>query len=138
MAVAHQSSSPSPSPPSSPLSCHTEPGGVIVCTEGICEQKPKRFSRPGNYRMHTKKHTLPYKCATDGCPWGRPDKGFSQRRDLRKHEEIHGPARLFRCPIEGCDSGATRDDNMVRHLKKQHCMKVKKIDIPRLCKRQSA
>ncbi|KAK3295263.1 uncharacterized protein B0H64DRAFT_143381 [Chaetomium fimeti] len=135
--LADQASSPSPSPPSSPpLSHYTEPDGAIVCTEGRCEQNPKRCPRPGDYRMHTKRHTLPYKCTTPGCLWGQPNKGFSQRRELERHEKAHLAGSSLCCPVEGCNSGANRDDNMVRHLRKAHGMKVKKRDIPALCRRQ--
>ena len=94
--------------------------------------------RPGKAdisSMHTKKHTLPYKCTSAGCRWGRPGKGFYQLRDLRKHEKTHLGCPSFRCPVENCPSSATREDNMVRHLKDMHRIEVRQADIPSLCGR---
>ncbi|EAQ91668.1 predicted protein [Chaetomium globosum CBS 148.51] len=133
--VTDQSSSSSPSPPSSPLSSHIEPGGDIVCTEGKCAQNPQRFRRPGDYNMHTKRHRLPYKCTFAGCRWGQRGKGFSQRRELEKHEKTHLAGLSFSCPVKSCSSSATREDNLVRHLKKTHGIKAKKADIASLYRR---
>lgn len=85
--------------------------------------------------MHTKKHRLPYKCTFAGCRWGQRGKGFYQRRELEKHEKTHLAGLSFSCPVKSCSSSATREDNLVRHLKKTHGIKAKKADIASLCRR---
>ena len=76
-----------------------------------------------------KRHTLPYKCPFPGCLRGRPESGFYQDRDLEKHKKTHLAGPSFRCPVQGCSGSATRDYNMVRHLKDQHGIRVKKAEI---------
>ncbi|KAK0717438.1 hypothetical protein B0T26DRAFT_647750 [Lasiosphaeria miniovina] len=115
------------SPQSPPLRHRTGPGNTIVCIEGSCARNPKTFTKAGE--KHTKKHTLPYLCPVDGCPRGVLGAGFYQRRDRNKHRDSHSAAASFRCPVEGCDSTATRDYNMVRHMKDQHKIKIKKADL---------
>ncbi|KAK3365527.1 hypothetical protein B0T24DRAFT_391979 [Lasiosphaeria ovina] len=83
----------------------------------------------GREVQHTKRHTLPYLCPVDGCLRSVPGTGFYQTRDRDKHRDSHSAAASFRCPVEGCGGTATRDYNMVRHVKDQHKIKIKKADL---------
>lgn len=64
-------------------------------------------------RMHEKAHTKPYICSE--CR-----KGFSNKRDKERHEQIHDSQRSFRCLASGCDTSFTRRDALVRHLTSKH------------------
>jgi hypothetical protein len=91
-----------------------------VCTKDKCSQKPKEFKREGDWRMHVKRHDRPYQCNI--CT-----RAFYQTRDLNKHITTHAPGLSFTCPFQGCErTGFTRDYNLIRHLKDQHGIKVKK------------
>jgi len=84
-----------------------------------------------------KRHTLPYKCVDERCIYseGRDPGGFSQLRDLQRHETTHQPKPSYHCYWPGCQSSATRDYNMVRHLKEKHGIEIKQGDVASLCGR---
>ncbi|KAK3385477.1 hypothetical protein B0H63DRAFT_183276 [Podospora didyma] len=117
----------------------TLPPEALTCREGFCAKNPQTFEHTWQLNKHKKKHTLPYKCLAEGCAFsehGHPG-GFTQRRDLEKHTATHRPRPSFRCHVPGCESRATRDYNMVRHLKAQHGIRIQQRKVSELCSRGS-
>ena len=96
-----------------------------------------RLTSSSPHSKHRKKHTLPYKCVVEGCIYseGHDPGGFSQLRDLRRHETTHQPERSYHCYVPGCPSSATRAYNMVRHLRLQHGIESNEGEVVSLCGR---
>lgn len=85
-----------------------------------------------------KQHQRPHHCPLEGCRFaeeGDPG-GFGQPRDLETHMATHNPRPSFRCFVAGCTSSATRKDNIVRHLKDQHGVKIRQSEVEGLCPRR--
>lgn len=122
-----------PSTPSAPPS-----SGPPTCTEGFCALNPKVFEHAWELNKHEKTHSLPYKCHFEGCLFseGELRVGFRQQRDLDRHLETHQPVRAYRCYVPGCESTATRNYNMKRHLRRQHNIEVTLADVEVLCNRE--
>lgn len=69
-----------------------------------------------DFSKHSRYHVKPYACPV--CPMG-----FSQRRDLLRHQRArgHGQDReLLTCPIDTCRFSACRKDNLSRHYRSVH------------------
>jgi hypothetical protein len=115
----------------------TQPPRSLTCREDFCAQDPQTFAYTWELNKHKKIHTLPYKCAVEGCAFSENGDrgGFSQQRDLERHAATHQPLRSFRCYFPGCKSSATRDYNVVRHLRKQHGIEIQQRDVWVLCAR---
>ncbi|KAK0651093.1 hypothetical protein B0T16DRAFT_489175 [Cercophora newfieldiana] len=90
-------------------------------------------------RKHEKQHIRPHKCRFEGCRYaeGGDPGGFGQPRELENHEKTHLPGSepSFRCYVVGCNRGATRIDNMVRHLRSQHGIQnLSQPEVERMCR----
>src|ERR1051326_5900405 len=75
---------------------------------------------------HNKTHTKPYHC--DGC-----NKSFALRADLERHKSTHRAVKLrFKCKVPGCKfKGASRKDNLQRHILNSHGEKLDRAIGPR-------
>lgn len=94
-------------------------GETYVCPYDSCDET---FRRPGDLRKHEKRHTRPYRCQV--CPTG-----FYQARDLKKHLRTHYGGPSWLCRYDGCHKKFTVDDNLVRHIRDAHGVKVKKSSL---------
>jgi len=94
-------------------------GETFPCPHASCTEV---FVRPCDLKKHRKKHTRPYKCKL--CP-----QDFYQRRDLEKHTRVHVGGPSWPCPYENCGKKYTVDDNLVRHIKKEHGVVVQKSSL---------
>ncbi|KAF2175371.1 hypothetical protein K469DRAFT_683976 [Zopfia rhizophila CBS 207.26] len=80
-----------------------------------CHACPKTFVKRGQYNRHNKTHTRPYRC--DSC-----EKRFAVNGDLIRHKKIHqGADARFYCKWPQCTfGGASRKDNLRRHMREAH------------------
>ncbi|CAH0564687.1 unnamed protein product [Brassicogethes aeneus] len=77
----------------------------LLCT--ICN---KQFEFPRYLKAHLKRHEDSYKkFKCDLC-----EKGFSSKRDLTDHVNVHKNIKNFKCPI--CDKAFRTKQNVAKHL----------------------
>lgn len=111
---------PQPTPPSSSLSQKT------TTTDHTCSHCGATFTDKTKLKVHTNKHTKPFRCAAAGCDYATAEKKSLQRHLLAKSkwdEEHRAAARSegvrqvkHRCPGEGCTYSTVREDNLKRHI----------------------
>ena len=67
------------------------------------------------YSHHKKRHEKRHKCSNCTA-------AFGYRNDLERHRRQHSQLNTkFKCPEAGCSfQGATRKDNLLRHIRKLH------------------
>lgn len=77
------------------------------------------------YSKHMKRHLRPYRCDIVDCQGFQ--KGFAPQKDLHRHQntchKMPSSAPILKCFYIGCpqaESGFSRRDNYLRHLRKQH------------------
>ena len=104
---------------------HRQPSGVkYTCpAQGCAREYDQRADLLRHQRIHTDVSERPHKC-------GQCDKSFLYRKDLKRHEATHLDDKdekkpSFHCPITSCEygpggSGFSRNDGMLRHMKRFH------------------
>lgn len=91
-----------------------------------CSHCGATFTEKTKLKVHTNKHTKPFRCTAAGC-----DYAAAEKKSLHRHlqgksdwdEEHRAAARRggvplvkHRCPREGCTYATFRDDNLKRHM----------------------
>lgn len=109
-----------PAPSSSP------PSQKTPTTDLTCSHCGATFTDKTKLKVHTNKHTKPFRCAAAGCDYATAEKKSLQRHLLAKSkwdEEHRAAAQTegvrqvkHRCPREGCTYATVRDDNLKRHM----------------------
>lgn len=110
-----------PTPPSSSSTTQNP-----TTTDLTCSHCGSTFSDKTKLKVHTNKHTKPFRCAAAGCDYATAEKKSLQRHLLArsKWDEGHRLAALsegvrqvrHRCPREGCTYATVREDNLKRHM----------------------
>lgn len=95
-------------------------------TDHTCSHCGATFTDKTKLKVHTNKHTKPFRCAAAGCDYATAEKKSLQRHLLAKSkwdEEHRAAARSegvrqvkHRCPREGCTYSTVREDNLKRHI----------------------
>lgn len=77
-------------------------------------------------KVHTNKHTKPFRCSAEGCGYATAEKKSLQRHLLARsrwdaaHAEAARGQGVTRtrhaCPREGCTYATVREDNLKRHM----------------------
>ncbi|KAK2603218.1 hypothetical protein N8I77_009692 [Diaporthe amygdali] len=119
-ATTYQTSPPTPS--SSLLSSSQQP-----TTDLTCSHCGATFTDKTKLKVHTNKHTKPFRCSAVGCDYATAEKKSLQRHLLArsKWDGEHGAAAQrqgvmqvrHRCPRQGCTYTTIREDNLKRHIK---------------------
>lgn len=109
---------PPPPPPSSSQKTTT--------TDLTCTHCGATFTDKTKLKVHTNKHTKPFRCAAAGCDYATAEKKSLQRHLLArsKWDDEHRTAARsegvrpvrHRCPREGCTYATVREDNLKRHM----------------------
>lgn len=91
-----------------------------------CSHCGATFTDKTKLKVHTNKHTKPFRCTAAGCDYATAEKKSLQRHLLAKSkwdEEHRLAARCegvkqvkHRCPREGCTYATVREDNLKRHM----------------------
>lgn len=91
-----------------------------------CPYCSAAFTDKAKLKIHTNKHTKPFKCSAAGCDYSTAEKKSLQRHLLAKSkwDEEHRLAAheyglsdvKYRCSKEGCTYSTIREDNLKRHM----------------------
>ncbi|KUI54657.1 Zinc finger X-linked protein ZXDB [Cytospora mali] len=91
-----------------------------------CPHCPITFTDKTKLKIHTNKHTKPFRCSAAGCDYSTAEKKSLQRHLLAKSkwDEEHRIAAhnyglrdvKYRCSREGCTYSTIREDNLKRHM----------------------
>lgn len=110
---------PQPTPPSSSSQTTTN-------TDLTCSYCGATFTDKTKLKVHTNKHTKPFRCTAADCDYATAEKKSLQRHLLAKSkwDEEHRAAAQsegvrqvkHRCPREGCTYSTIREDNLKRHI----------------------
>jgi hypothetical protein len=110
-------------PPSTTTTTLTTTG-----TDLTCPHCGAAFSEKTKLRVHTNKHTKPFRCTATGCPYATAEKKSLQRHLLArsKWDEAHRAAAQdqgvrglgggHHCSRVGCTYATVREDNLKRHM----------------------
>lgn len=119
-----------PPPPTAQITQPTpEPSSSsqkTTLTNLTCSHCGATFTDKTKLKVHTNKHTKPFRCTAAGCDYATAEKKSLQRHLLAKSkwdEEHRAAARSegvrqvrHRCPREGCTYSTVREDNLKRHM----------------------
>ncbi|KAI3393012.1 hypothetical protein diail_4891 [Diaporthe ilicicola] len=96
-------------------------------TDLTCPQCGATFTDKTKLKVHTNKHTKPFRCTAAGCGYEAAEKKSLQRHlqakskwddDHRAAARSEGvPQRRFHCGRPGCTYATVREDNLKRHMK---------------------
>ncbi|KAG6356388.1 hypothetical protein INS49_015776 [Diaporthe citri] len=111
-----------PQPTPTPSSQNT----TATKTDLTCSHCGATFTDKTKLKVHTNKHTKPFRCAAAGCDYATAEKKSLQRHLLAKSkwDEEHRAAAQsegvrqvkHRCPRAGCTYSTIREDNLKRHI----------------------
>lgn len=131
------SSSGCPPPPPEPFNnittTTTTTTSAFDTTQGASNPSPftctycqATFTDKTKLKVHTNKHTKPFRCTAPGCDYATAEKKSLQRHLLArsKWDEDHRLAAQNQgvknirhcCPREGCTYSTIREDNLKRHI----------------------
>ncbi|KAE9365904.1 hypothetical protein N431DRAFT_351655, partial [Stipitochalara longipes BDJ] len=82
-----------------------------------CPSCAKVFSRPCDFKKHSRTHQRTFNCTITGCTNTR---GFALHKDLRRHIETVHLRSTFTCHFPSCGEVFSRSDNCLRHFDEQH------------------
>lgn len=109
-----------------PSSSSTTTQKTSNTTDLTCSHCGATFTDKTKLKVHTNKHTKPFRCAAAGCDYATAEKKSLQRHLLAKSkwdDEHRTAARSegvrqvkHRCPRRGCTYATVRDDNLKRHM----------------------
>lgn len=113
-----------PSPSSPPQNTTTT---ITTTTTGLtCPHCNTTLPDKTKLKVHTNKHTKPFRCSAAGCNYATAEKKSLQRHLLARsrwdaaHAEAargQGVSRVrHACPREGCTYATVREDNLKRHM----------------------
>ena len=95
-------------------------------TNLICSHCGARFTDKTKLKVHTNKHTKPFRCTVAGCGYKAAEKKSLERHMLaqaKRNEEHRAAARSggvrqvrHSCPGKGCTYVTDREDNLKRHM----------------------
>ncbi|KAF3771387.1 hypothetical protein M406DRAFT_320792 [Cryphonectria parasitica EP155] len=93
-----------------------------------CPYCHRSFADKTKFKIHTNKHTKPFRCSAACCDYAAAEKKSLQRHLLAKSkwDEEHRRAAQsqgvenikHRCPKQGCTYSTIREDNLKRHMSK--------------------
>lgn len=99
---------------------------TTTTTDLTCSHCGATFTDKTKLKVHTNKHTKPFRCTAAGCDYATAEKKSLQRHLLAKSkwDEEHRAAAQsegvrqvkHRCPREGCTYSTIREDNLKRHV----------------------
>lgn len=91
----------------------------------ICSHCPATFTEKSKLKIHTNKHTKPFKCTAAGCSFITAEKKSLQRhlaarskwdnRHALAAQQYGLPVVTYQCTEKECKYSTTREDNMKRH-----------------------
>lgn len=109
-----------------PSSSLPPPQKAANTNDHTCSHCGATFTDKTKLKVHTNKHTKPFRCTAAGCDYATAEKKSLQRHLLAKSkwdEEHRLAARSegvkqvkHRCPREGCTYATVREDNLKRHM----------------------
>lgn len=116
----------SSNPPAPSGVCDSGPSTSHEKSKLTCPYCTATFTDKTKLKLHTNKHTKPFRCSAAGCDYASAEKKSLQRHLLAKSkwDEEHRLAAQdyglegvkYRCPRAGCTYSTIREDNLKRHL----------------------
>lgn len=116
-----------PTPPSSALPQQTAIATTVASTNLTCPHCGAEYTEKTKLKVHTNKHTKPFRCTAEGCGYATAEKKSLQRHLVArsKFDEEHRLAarsegvRAVRrgCARPGCTYTTVREDNLNRHMR---------------------
>lgn len=113
-------------PHAQPSSSSSSSSHKAATTDHTCSRCGATFNDKTKLRVHTNKHTKPFRCTAEGCDYATAEKKSLQRHLLArsKWDEEHRAAAQsegvrqvrHRCPRPGCTYATVREDNLKRHI----------------------
>lgn len=120
-------------PPATAQSTQTAPSSptpqkqTTTTTTGLtCPHCNATLPDKTKLKVHTNKHTKPFRCSAEGCGYATAEKKSLQRHLLARSRWDAGHAEAARgqgvtrtrhaCPREGCTYATVREDNLKRHM----------------------
>lgn len=113
-----------PTPHAQPSSSSSQ--NLAATTDLTCSHCGATFTDKTKLKVHTNKHTKPFRCTAAGCDYATAEKKSLQRHLLArsKWDDEHRAAALsegmrqvrHRCARPGCTYSTVREDNLKRHM----------------------